>query len=65
MEANYSQALCCLSDSIKPGAFSSVTQVVLRFLAQPMIMKMVSHLLPMVMLPAFHFGEVFTVLLSI
>lgn len=48
MEAKCSQAVCAWSDSIKPGAFSSVTQATLRFLAQEMTMRTVSRLLLMV-----------------
>lgn len=57
MEAKCSQAGCTESDSIKPGSFSSVTQATLRFLAQEMIMKMVSQLLPTVMVAASNFRK--------
>lgn len=65
MEAKCSQAVCAESDSIKPGAFSSVTQATLRFLAQEMIMKMVWHLLPMVMQQPPTLGRIFTVFQSV
>lgn len=66
MEAKCSQAVCAESDSIKPGAFSSVTQATLRFLAQEMIMKMVSYLLPMVTAAASNFRkDIYSVSISL
>ena len=66
MEAKRSQADCPESDSIKSRAFSSVTQATLGFLAQEMIMKTVSRLLPMVMVATSNFRkDIYSVSISL
>lgn len=66
MEAKCSQAVCARSDSIKPGAFSSVTQATLRFLAQEMTMKTAWRLLPTVRVAASDFRkDIYSVSISL